>query len=100
MGVYSSAIFEGITYPLHTFIVDLPGWENMDLLMERMPGVFQITDAGQLAAYLRELGPPDEGRPVEQLFTPNAPGNIRTALESILSKGTIQKEKRLGSEQA
>jgi hypothetical protein len=53
VGVYSTAIFEGIAMGLRTILVDLPGIEYMEYLIEKEM-VTKVNDADELALCIKE----------------------------------------------
>ena len=85
VGVYSTAIYEGLGFGLQTILIRLPGIEYMDELIES--GIAKVaTDVDTFVAVLTtELTKQKNNRP---FFEPNALDNSATVIENILA--TIQ----------
>ena len=49
VGVFSTAIFEGLAFGLPTYLVDLPGLENMQTLLDRGLA-HKVRDPGEIDA--------------------------------------------------
>lgn len=58
VGAFSTAIYEGLMFNCRTFIVDVPGVEYLDDLVER-GYVFKISNANDLSDNLNEFAPTD-----------------------------------------
>jgi hypothetical protein len=85
VGVYSTAIYEGIGFGLQTILIRLPGIEYMDELIKS--GIVKVaTDVDTFVAVLRtDLTKQKNNRP---FFEPKALDNSATVIENILA--TIQ----------
>ncbi|MHA1948560.1 MAG: hypothetical protein ACW987_01730 [Candidatus Thorarchaeota archaeon] len=79
IGVSSTSIFEGLSLGLRTFILDIPGSEVFNDLIER--GIAKkVTSAKELIAFMKDrndLAPVD----VEQLFLSNSIENFKAFLK-------------------
>jgi hypothetical protein len=80
VGVYSTALYEGLCFDLDTYIVDLPGVASMDRLLD--------SGAAQLVSTPDELGdalrdPRSERVDTDPFFRPNALENVREALADV-----------------
>jgi len=83
VGVYSTAIYEGLAFGLQTYLLPLSGIEFMGGLVERVPEVMVVKGADDLAEKIRDsrsLLP----RNTHRFFRPNAVENIREAIQAIL----------------
>lgn len=58
VGAFSTAIYEGLMFNCKTFILDVPGVEYLNDLIERNY-VFRIADSGDLISNLKEFEPED-----------------------------------------
>lgn len=90
VGVGSTAVFEGLQFDLQTCLVDLPGVERMDYLVER--GYATVVDSADALASVIEAPASDSedagagaasGDASDALFEPNAIENAVAALEAI-----------------
>lgn len=81
VGVYSTALYEGLAFDLETYVVDLQGAAYMQRLVE-MGGATLVRDVEDLEAALAKPAP-DYDLDFEQFFKPDATRNVRKALESI-----------------
>lgn len=82
VGVYSTALYEGLRFDLETYVVDLPGAAYMTRLIEQ-GGAELVDDPADITAS-GETSTTD-GVDVEQMFTPNAAENAVEALTRIQS---------------
>jgi len=87
VGVYSTALYEGLAFDLETYVVDLQGAAYMDRLVE-MGGATLIETVEGLETALSE--PTRPGIDIEQFFRPNAVANVREALESIRERADAE----------
>lgn len=87
VGVYSTAIYEGLCFDLDTYVVDLPGVGYMEYLLE--------TDAAQVVRTPAELGAALNRRgstPIDTdpFFKPNALENVRAALDAVRRRESVE----------
>jgi hypothetical protein len=85
IGVYSTAIYEGLSFGLRTFLLNLPGVEYMEDLIEKKYAVV-VNSVSALEEYLRHAESsklPD----TENLFRSDAVNNICEVLYDIVSSG-------------
>lgn len=80
VGVFSTALYEGLCFDLDTYIVDLPGVSYVEHLID--------SDAARLVSSADELGealagPRTRDVDTDRFFRPNALEHIRDALESV-----------------
>lgn len=81
LGVYSTAIYEGLTYGLRTFLLDIEEIEFMDKLVVT-GAVDTVSTADQVA---KGLDSPAKGEvEIERLFRSNAIHNIRSRLNEVI----------------
>jgi len=87
VGVYSTAIFEGLCFGLHTFIVCLPGYEYMDDLIDNNQA-YHVNTADELFALINKAGK-DMDRKVnpEYFFKRNSLKNIQSAVTELMCVG-------------
>jgi hypothetical protein len=84
IGVHSTAIFEGLKYGLRTFLLDLPGVEYMDYLIEKHVATM-VTSVDDL---IEKLQKGKSSRiPMDFFFKPNSLDNIIKALDELLGPG-------------
>ena len=82
VGVYSTAIYEGLGFGLKTYLIDLPGVEYMIELIENKAASV-ISSADELIAKI--LNPAEENRmKAEYYFKPNALENTEDIIEKIM----------------
>jgi hypothetical protein len=84
IGVYSTAIFEGLNFGLRTFLLDLPGVEYMDYLIEKHVGTM-VTSVDDLIGKLQSGENSRIG--MDFFFKPNSLDNIIKAIDDLLSGG-------------
>ena len=85
VGVNSTALFEGLTFGLQTILLDLPGVEYMDhLVNEQIAWV--ATRPAELAERIREEAVPQiqTGR----FFKPDSLNNMKQAIKELLDTGS------------
>lgn len=82
LGVYSTAVFEGLAFGLPTVIAKLPGWEATAPLVAEGAAV-AVGDAGELRAALADLTPPTEALR-DRVWRPRARANFQALLEELL----------------
>ncbi len=83
VGVYSTAVFEGVAFGLPTFIATLPGYESSQPLVDCGAAV-AFDQADELVHKLREATPP----PPEiqhSIWKPNAKQNFNVFIENLLA---------------
>jgi hypothetical protein len=73
VGVYSTAIYEGLGFNLKTFLVDLPGIETMERLLDKKC-CRKMNSAEELMENMEDEGDPEVD--IEEFFKPNAKENI------------------------
>ncbi|SFG17554.1 hypothetical protein SAMN04488063_1663 [Halopelagius inordinatus] len=81
VGVYSTAVYEGMIFELQTYLVDLPGVEYMEGLLTE--------DHVKLVGEPSEVVVNGDGSrefDVDRYFTPNPINNFNEALDAILRK--------------
>jgi hypothetical protein len=84
VGVYSTALFEGLAFGLPTAILRLPGYEGMDVLVQR--GLARlVTDAAALVEMLEANLPSPDPSQLGQIWQPNAESNFKTFLHDLLN---------------
>jgi UDP-N-acetylglucosamine:LPS N-acetylglucosamine transferase len=80
VGVFSTAIYEGLAWGLNTIICDLPGWEYMKNLIEY--GAARLAhETDEILQYITRK----DGKKIDatHMFKPNAVKNMVSAVESI-----------------
>ena len=84
VGVYSTALFEGLAHELPTVLVDLPGLDWTRPLLDLAPSVALVATAEELATVL-----PDLRRPApaihRRFFRPNALENARKVITALMT---------------
>ena len=83
IGVNSTVIYEGLGFGLRTFLLDLPGIEYMDELIESQV-VSVVSTVNELVEKIRQ--PEQQQVGVDNFFKPNALDNISNALEEIIRR--------------
>jgi len=84
---YSTAIYEGLGFGLRTFLLELPGTENMEPLLKA--GYAEcVTSARQLKALL-EKPKHTEGVRTEEFFEKNALENMTRLMKKLCASGAI-----------
>lgn len=81
VGVYSTALYEGLAFDLETYVVDLQGAAYMDRLVG-MGGATRVGSVPELEAELERREPADTVD-TTQFFEPDAVSNTVAALERI-----------------
>jgi len=85
VGVNSTALYEGLIFGLQTILLDLPGVEYMEHLIEQQVARV-ISSPEELVEGIRnELVPKVK---TERFFKPNSLNNIKKAINEISSTGT------------
>jgi hypothetical protein len=81
VGVYSTALLEGMAFGLETFLVELPGHEQLAMLSAA--GLARtVADADALALWLQQSGTSHAAPPAaETLWTPRAAANFARFVE-------------------
>jgi hypothetical protein len=81
VGVYSTALLEGMAFGLETFLVELPGHEQLAMLSAA--GLARtVGDAETLAQWLQQSGTPHSApSAAETLWTPGAAANFARFVE-------------------
>lgn len=80
VGVYSTAIYEGLAYDLRTFLLDIDEVGFMDQLVAT-GAVDVVSSADEVAAKVGD--PPGGDLEIDRLFRPNAIDNVRRELDAI-----------------
>jgi hypothetical protein len=80
IGVHSTAIFEGLNYGLRTFLLDLPGVEYMDYLIEKEVATM-ATSVDDLLEKIQKGK--NSGIAMDFFFKPNSLDNIIEALDEL-----------------
>lgn len=89
IGVYSTVIYESLGLGLRTFLLDLPGIENMVELIASQ-SVVKVSSADELK---QQLAQPNQGSVRTDLFfKPNSLKNITMALGEIIEHNQIKKQ--------
>jgi len=83
VGVYSTAIYEGLVFGLRTFIAELPGWESMADLIDGGYAT-KVADAVGLAKSLKSAG--EKKIDVDYFFKKGALENQKRAIERLLEE--------------
>ena len=83
VGVYSTALFEGLAFGLTTRVAQLPGWEAMRPLVESCAAADWMSDVEQLATDV--VAPPPPAEDLSAIFRPGADENLRRAVVEIVS---------------
>lgn len=93
LGVYSTALLESVAFGCACFILNAPGAENVQPLVQQ--GVFQlVNDARDLRAY---LGKAPNGKLAENVFEPDWRNRLRSALAIVEQfEGTRIRHGRVG----
>jgi hypothetical protein len=86
VGVYSTAIYEGLVFGLRTFIAELPGWENMADLIDGGYAV-KVVDAAGLSRSLKS----GKGKKlnVDYFFKKDSLSRQKRCIHDILEKKII-----------
>jgi hypothetical protein len=90
LGVYSTALFEGLAFNVKTLVARLPGSEGMARLVQSGNASY-VADSSELLHTLDALNLDARSacaidrKAVEQLFVPNAVANFRAFLDQELS---------------
>jgi hypothetical protein len=87
IGVYSTAIYESLGLGLRTFLLDLPGIENMDELIASQ-SVVKVSSADELRQQLAQLN--QAYVKAGLFFKPNSLKNITMALAEIIEHNQIK----------
>lgn len=83
IGVVSTAIYEGLSFGLRTFLLNLPGVEYMeDLAKDHYVSIIRSVD--ELQEYLKRPGPAPQIS-TDKFFRSNALENIHKALREIIA---------------
>jgi hypothetical protein len=83
VGVYSTVVYEALGFGLRTFLLDLPGIDYMEELIESQV-VNVVSTVDELVEKIKKPGLHQES--MENFFKPNALENISNALERITLK--------------
>ena len=87
IGVYSTALFEGLSFGVKTFLVDLPGIDNMEDLLEWNVAI-KVTKVKELLDYLED-GKCDECDP-EFFFKRDSVQNIINSINEIIQSTNLE----------
>jgi hypothetical protein len=83
VGVYSTALFEGLAFGLPTAIMALPGHEDMSALIEW--GLAELVeDAQELAAYLEGAPTPPPTSALSAIWKPGARESFRDFIGGLI----------------
>jgi len=83
VGVYSTAIFEGLNFGLKTFLVDLPGIDYMQQLIESKI-VFKVNNPDEMIKLIQERT--QDKMDTERFFKSDSIKNILNGIKHILEK--------------
>lgn len=86
VGVYSTALFEGLAFGLATRVARLPGWEAMRAMVDTTAGVRWAEAAEDIAAALREDA--TAACDAARFFRPGARENLRDAVARVHAGGS------------
>lgn len=84
VGVYSTALYEGLAFDLETYIYSLPGAKALDPLVESG----SATRVSSVDAIVRQLGTGPKSFDREHYFAPDASERAISTIESLASNGT------------
>jgi len=88
VGVYSTALVEGIAFGVATCIAALPGHKQLSFLVER--GLARLVqDAGELTTALRDAQAPPDPSAGTALWAPNPPQRFAAFVEHTLSTDAV-----------
>ena len=80
VGVYSTAVFEGLAFDLETYLLDLPGIHHMEPLIEET----DVRLCGSTTELVDAVADGDAGEvDTRQFFEPDAVENVRRELERV-----------------
>jgi hypothetical protein len=83
IGVYSTALFEGLAFGLRTFIADLPGASDMAPLVEA--GLAElVSNAQQLCSALERTTSPLDRSRIDEIWTKDPHARFCEAMKAIL----------------
>jgi len=83
IGVFSTALYEGLGFGLSTVIVRLPGWQYMETLIQYNYAIKFVDSIEQAFGFVETSGTGSINR--NYFFTPNAIDNTLLAVDKILS---------------
>jgi hypothetical protein len=88
VGVFSTAIYEGLAFGLETFVVNLPGHEAL-LPLIRMGAADLVTSSEELVNRLHRHSAetPSEAANCDSIWRPDAVQNFSTFLDDLLARG-------------
>lgn len=87
VGVYSTAIYEGVSHGLRTLVADLPGWEGARPLVDSGAA----TRVGDAAAILTALELPEPSRELRlDLWADEPTRRFEEAISKIMDSGTCR----------
>jgi hypothetical protein len=81
VGVYSTAIYEGLCFGLETYLYDCPDVEKMGVILDEGAATL-VSETEELSS----IGEGSAGFDRRKFFTPNATDNIVAALSQIASR--------------
>ncbi len=84
IGVYSTALFEGLAFGLSTGVAQLPGHEVMRDFVDTTPSARWIRDADDVIDVARRPRA-DNTEDADRFFRPGAIGNLQEALDEVLA---------------
>jgi hypothetical protein len=82
VGVYSTAVYEGLAFDLDTYILDAPGSSRMEHLIEQGAA----SQVSSVEEFERILGEGESKFDVDYFFESNPIENISDAFDYILEK--------------
>ena len=82
VGVYSTALFEGLAFGVETFVYELPFAATV---AETVEGMTRVHDVDQLLARV-QCHRPTRDYPVDRLFRPDSTTHLRQAIGEILQR--------------
>jgi len=83
VGAYSTAVYEGLGLGLRTFLLNVPGIESMEELVETK-AVSVVSTVDELVEKIKQ--PTEEKICAKSFFKPNALDNIADAIEEIMRR--------------
>jgi len=86
VGVYSSAIYEGLGLGIRTYLFNLPGIEHMEELIESQL-VSVVSSVDDLVKKIQKTNV--DTTKAEYFFKPNSLENISRAVEEIMERENI-----------
>jgi hypothetical protein len=88
VGVYSTALFEGLAFGLPTAIMALPGHEDMRVLTSRGLATL-VHDVEGLARYLESSPEPAPSEALSSIWAPGARERFRTFIQELIGSPNL-----------